>query len=71
MGATVINALDEIIKNNKKDDRKITVKYMETETQNEEEIKNIKRNIDKFSDYELFYDYDADGFINKATIEKI
>ena len=71
IGGTVTAVLDNIITSNKTEDRKITVKYMQTETQNEEEIKGIKRNIGTFNKYEITYEYDADGFINKATIEKI
>lgn len=71
MGSLVISALDNIITSNKTEERIITVKYLDTETQKEEEIKNIKRNIDRFGDYELSFEYDVDGFITKATIEKI
>ena len=71
MGGTVTVVLDKIITINKTEDRKITVKCMQTETQNEEEIKGIKRNIGTFNKYEITYEYDADGFINKAIIEKI
>lgn len=71
MGGTVIAVLDNIITSNKTEDRKITVKYMNTETQNEEEIKGIKRNIETFNDYEITFEYDADGFINKAIIERL
>ena len=42
-GMIVTNVLDKIITNNKTKDQTIVVKYMEIETQNEDEIKNIKR----------------------------
>lgn len=71
MGGTVTVVLDKIITSNKTEERAITVKYMQTETQNEEEIKGIKRNIGTFNNYEITYEYDADGFINKAIIEKL
>lgn len=71
MGGHVIGLFDDIITSNKTEDRKITVKYNETETQDEAEIKNIKRNIGTFDNYEVTFEYDADGFINKAIIEKI
>lgn len=71
MGGSVTSVLDKIITSNKTEDRKITVKYMEIETQNEDEIKNIKRKIETFNNYEVSFEYDADGFINKAIIEKI
>ena len=71
MGGTVTVVLDKIITSNKTEDRVITVKYMQTETQSEEGIKGIKRNIGTFNNYEITYEYDADGFINKAIIEKL
>ena len=71
MGGTVTVVLDNIITSNKTEDRKIKVKYMQTETQNEEEIKGIKRNIGTFNNYEVTFEYDIDGFINKAIIEKL
>lgn len=71
MGGHVVGLLDDIITSNKTEERKITVKYNETETQDESEIKNIKRNIGTFDDYEVTFEYDADGFINKAIIEKL
>ena len=70
MGGQVISFLDKIITNNNKEDRKITVKYNETETQDESEIRNIKRNIGTFDNYDVTFEYDADSFINKAIIEK-
>lgn len=70
MGGQVISFLDKIITNNNKEDRKITVKHNETETQDESEIRNIKRNIGTFDNYDVTFEYDADGFINKAIIEK-
>lgn len=70
MGGHVIGLFDDIITNNKTGERKITVKYNETETQDESEIKKIKRNIGTFKNYDVTFEYDADGFINKAIIEK-
>lgn len=71
MGGHVTTLLDHIITSNKTEERKITVKYNQTETQDETEIKNIKREIGTFNNYEVTLEYDADGFINKAIIEKI
>lgn len=69
-GGQIIALLDNIITSNKTKERKITVKYKETETKDESEIKNIKRDIDTFNNYEVTFEYDADGFINEAIIEK-
>ena len=71
MGGTVTSVLDSVVTSNKTKDKKITVKYNQTETQNEDEIKNIKRNIETFDNYELTFEYDENGFINKAIIEKL
>ena len=70
-GMIVTNVLDKIITNNKTKDQRITVKYREIETQNEDEIKNIKKKFGTFDNCEITYEYDAKGFINKAIIEKI
>jgi len=70
-GAHVTSLLDNIITSNKKEDRKITVIYQESETQDETEIKNIKQNFETFNDYEVTFEYDAEGFIYKAIIENL
>lgn len=33
--------------------------------------KNIKQKIGTFDNYEVTFEYDANGFINKAIIEKL
>ncbi len=71
VGSDVNSTLDEIITSNKKNERKITVKFNETETQDPEEIKNIKKDIVYYDDYELSLDYDEEGYINKVTIEEL
>ena len=71
MGASVINVLDDIITSNKTKERKITVEFDKKETTDEKEIRNIKQNINKFNNYELIFEYDENGFINKAIIEKL
>lgn len=63
--------LDDVITSNKTKDRKITVKYNETETQEPEEIKSMKQKFNELDDYEVLLDYDEEGFINKIIIENI
>jgi transcriptional regulator with XRE-family HTH domain len=70
-GTAVKNVMDKIITNNKTEELKITVKFNGTETQDENQIRNMKQNISTSADYELTFEYDEDGFINKAIIEKI
>ena len=41
------------------------------ETQDETEIKNIKKQMGTFVDYDVTFEYDEQGYINKAIIEKL
>lgn len=63
--------LDSVITSNKTKERKITVKYEETETQDTEKIKNMKQKFEDLTEYEVSVDYDEKGFINKIIIENI
>ena len=68
-GTSVVTVIDMVITNNKKNkDHIITVSYNGVDTQDEEEIRNFKSNFETFTDYEIIYDYDDDGFINKVTL---
>ena len=71
MGAGVTHLLDKIVTSNKTEGRKITVVYGNITTQDATEIKNIKKQIDTFTNYDVSYEYDELGFIKKATIEKM
>lgn len=72
VGKCVLRVLDVIIENNKKEERKITVKFMEQETSVVDEINNMKNNVkDNLDDYEITYDYDENSYINKAVIEEV
>lgn len=64
-------ALDMVITSNKTEERKITVKYKDLETQDEEQIRKIKQGFDSFDDFEIYVEYDEIGFINKVIIEKL
>lgn len=65
------NVLDKVMTNNKKEERKITVRYENVETQDEAEIREIKKDFDTFDDFEIYVEYDEIGFINKVIIEKL
>ena len=69
-GNLVKSLLDKVITNNKTEDRKITVKYYETETQDTTTIKNMKMGLEDFDDFEVSFEYDKDGYIYEVTIEK-
>ena len=62
------NTLDTIIQSNKTNERKVTLVFNGTETTDETEIINIKQSLD--GDYEVSFDYDRDGYINKIIVEK-
>ena len=65
----VARLLDNTITSNKKNDKKINVVYNGEDTNNPEEIKNIKSSLSQSRSYEVSLDYDEDGYINKMTIE--
>ena len=68
----VENTLDSVITSNKTNkDHVITVVYKKNVTTEEKEIKNIKRMLDEWSEYEVSVDYDENGYVNKITIEDI
>lgn len=54
--------------NNKK--HIINIKYNEIEINDSNDIKNLKQKLED-KDYEVVFDYDKDGFINKITLEDI
>jgi DNA-directed RNA polymerase subunit M/transcription elongation factor TFIIS len=62
------NTLDTIIQSNKTNERKVTLVFDGKETTDETEIINIKQSLD--GDYEVSFDYDRDGYINKIIVEK-
>lgn len=65
-------ALDTVVTKNKKNaDKLITVVYNEKSTTTPSEIVEIKHSLDSNYKYEISYDYDSLGFINKMTIEML
>ena len=63
---------DMILKSNEEHtDKLITVKYKDFESNNNNEIRALKKQMKTGADdnYEIYYEYDADGYINKAIIE--
>ena len=62
--------LERIITSNMEHpDKQIYVKYNETETNEKEEIKSIKSKLGTHVQYNIEFEYDADGYINKYIIE--
>lgn len=70
-GTHVTTLLDNIVLSNKKHEKKIKVKFQEKETYDETEIKNIKKQMETFVDYDVTFEYDEQGYINKAIIERM
>ncbi len=67
-----LSLLDEIITNNKKEKNHIlTVIFKEHSTTDPNEIKNIKSELDSYTEYEVSIDYDEKGYAEKITIEPI
>ena len=70
-GSFVSLLLDDVITNNKTNaDHIIEVVFDDVTTSNSDEIKNMKKDLGTFSQYEISLDYDENGYVNKATIEK-
>ena len=61
--------LDNIVTNNKTNkEHLISVKYLDKETSNPDEIIEIKKSLVDGKEYELSMDYDKNGYFNKLTI---
>lgn len=68
----VQNEIDEVIESNQKNERKVSVKYNDTITSEASELRTLKRSFDKTGEkFEIYFEYDEDGFINQVIIEKI
>ena len=48
----------------------ITVNYNGVETSNPNELRNMKKQFENRTTYEIFYEYDANGLINKANVTR-
>ena len=69
-GFLIGHQLDKVIENNKtNEERKITVKYNDIETNDPDEIIKIKDLLGDFTTYEVIFDYDSNGFITMFKIE--
>lgn len=68
------NFVDEVIKSNEEHPNNlITVKYKELEAKSSDDLRTLKKQLksgvnDK---YEIYYEYDENGYINKAIIEDV
>lgn len=71
IGSSVGRLLDKVITNNKKEDTLVTVQYKETVTTDPNEIKELKKSFDEWTDYEVSFDYDENKMITKVIIEDL
>lgn len=72
-GSFMNDFFDEVLKSNEEhSDKIITVKFKDIESNNAKDIKEIKKQIKNSTakNYEIYYEYDEKGYINKAIIEE-
>lgn len=66
----VKTVLDRVISNNKKTPEHIvTFVYNNEETTDETRIKEIKKSLDEWGEYEISIDYDENGYVSRLTLE--
>jgi len=70
-GFSIKNAINHVINDNLENERKIAVEYNETITKEQEEIINIRKNFEDFTEYMVSYEYDEEGYICKMVIKDI
>ena len=65
------NFIDEVIESNQKNPfHIIVVKYEDVETSDANELRKLASRFEKNNDYNIIYDYNVEGYIRKATIQK-
>lgn len=70
-GNSVSWLIDKVITNNKTNSEHIlTVVFGDVNSTDTEEIRNIKKSLDDWTEYEVILDYDENGFVYLITIEK-
>ena len=70
-GFFMIGFIDNVIKSNEENPKHIiTVSYEGTETSDANELRAMKKKFSNTVDYEVYYEYDENGLINKAIVEK-
>ena len=68
-GLEISSLIDDVVLKVKKNtDHKITFVYNNTTTSVPDEMIKLKSNFDTKKEYEVTFDYDKDGYINKLTI---
>lgn len=71
-GLQVSSLIDEIQTNNRKNkDSLIEFEYKNNKTTNPDEIKELKKQIDEWNNYEITFEYNENGFINYVLMEDV
>lgn len=71
-GLQVSSLIDEIQTNNRKNkDSLIEFEYKNNKTTNPDEIKELKKQIDEWNNYEITFEYNEDGLINYVLMEDV
>lgn len=68
-GVQVKTLLSKVISNNRKGTNVMTVIYQNQNTTDVEQIKTIREGLEDFSEYEVYFGYDEQGYINEVNIE--
>lgn len=63
------NLFEKVITNNKKNDKKIAIKYNEINTIEQDEIKNIKKGIKDGDEFEVTINYNENGWVTEIELE--
>lgn len=63
--------IDSIITSNHKNKRQINVKYKDSLYKTDEEIRNFRKSLDENKEYDFYFEYDEDGYINMAVVEDL
>ncbi len=74
LGFYMNDFVDEVIKSNEEHPNNlITVKYKELEVKSAAELRSLKKQLKSgvTNKYEIYYEYDEKGYINKAIIEDV
>ena len=70
-GLSVSNLIDKITTNNKTNDKHIiTVVFNDINSTDPDVIRNIKKSLGDWTEYEVILDYDTNGYVYLVTIEK-
>lgn len=67
----LVNFLDELASNNRKNNNKIQVIYGELSTFDSQEISNIKNKLYSDEKYDIKFEYSEKGYVNKVIISEI